>query len=104
KWTPTDRSTADAQPSTTFDGRAAIDLASCSVSVSGVVMAKPVSRFQKIREDAKALWDDSALGSERELSKLSKFAHFCLMAWRSFARNRCPVRAAALAYATLLAL
>ena len=50
------------------------------------------------------MWDDSALGSERELSKLSKFAHFCLMAWRSFARNRCPVRAAALAYATLLAL
>src|SRR2546426_11788264 len=67
-------------------------------------MAKPVSRFRKIREDAKALWDESALGSERELSKLSKFAHFCLMAWRSFARNRCPVRAAALAYATLLAL
>ncbi len=67
-------------------------------------MAKPVSRFRKIREDAKALWDESALASESELSKLSKFAHFCLMTWRSFARNRCPVRAAALAYATLLAL
>src|SRR5678815_6085500 len=29
---------------------------------------------------------------------------FCVLVWRSFTRNRCPVRASALAYVTLLAL
>src|SRR2546421_2867518 len=67
-------------------------------------MAERFSRFRRIREGAKALWDESALQSQAELSKIEKFAHFCLMVWRSFTRNRCPVRASALAYATLLAL
>jgi membrane protein len=38
------------------------------------------------------------------LSRLHKFAHFWLMVAKSFNRNRCPVRASALAYTTLLAL
>ncbi|MDB6023413.1 MAG: hypothetical protein JWQ04_3270 [Pedosphaera sp.] len=38
------------------------------------------------------------------LSRLQKFAHFWLMVGKSFARNRCPVHASALAYTTLLAL
>src|SRR2546421_822063 len=67
-------------------------------------MAERFSRFRRIREGAKALWDESALQSQAELSKVEKFAHFCLMVWRSFVRNRCPVRASALAYASLLAL
>ena len=50
------------------------------------------------------LWTERALGSETPLPKLQKFAHFWIMACRSFSRNRCPVRASALAYATLLAL
>jgi membrane protein len=62
------------------------------------------SRWGRIWKSARALWDESALVSHVELSKLEKFAHFCLMVWRSFTRNRCPVRASALAYATLLAL
>src|SRR3982074_3667153 len=67
-------------------------------------MATKFSRLRKIRQKARALWDESALKSHAELSKVEKFAHFCLMVWRSFVRNRCPVHASALAYATLLAL
>jgi membrane protein len=67
-------------------------------------MANKLSRFRRIREGAQALWDESALKSHTELSKVEKFAHFCVMVWRSFVRNRCPVRASALAYATLLAM
>jgi len=43
-------------------------------------------------------------GAETELSRLEHFAHFCVLVGKSFVRNRCPVRAAALSYATLLAL
>ena len=38
------------------------------------------------------------------LTPLQKFAHFWMTVGVSFARNRCPVRASALAYASLLAL
>ncbi len=62
------------------------------------------SRFQKLRREAQALWDESALGSQGELSRAQKFVHFWVLVSRSFARNRCPVRASGLAYATLLAL
>src|SRR5262245_17777240 len=37
-------------------------------------------------------------------SRLHRFAHFWLLVVKSFVRNRCPVRASALAYTTLLAL
>src|SRR5207245_7581822 len=60
--------------------------------------------LRKIREDARALWDERAVGHHADLPRLHRFAHFWLMVWRSFTRNRCPVRASALAYATLLAL
>src|ERR1700676_4660474 len=75
-----------------------------SLNVGWVGMANRFSRFRRIRAGAQALWDESALKSHAELSKVEKFAHFCLMVWRSFVRNRCPVRASALAYASLLAL
>jgi hypothetical protein len=67
-------------------------------------MAKKVSRFQRIREDAQALLDERALRSHSDLSSWHKFAHFWVLVGRSFSRNRCPVRASALAYATVLAL
>ncbi|MCX6927381.1 MAG: YihY family inner membrane protein [Verrucomicrobia bacterium] len=67
-------------------------------------MAKKVSIFQRIRENALALLDERALGSLTGFSKWQKFAHFWVLVWRSFTRNRCPVRASALAYATVLAL
>ena len=43
-------------------------------------------------------------GAENEFSRFERFAHFCVLVGKSFVRNRCPVRAAALSYATLLAL
>jgi membrane protein len=41
---------------------------------------------------------------ERPLPRMHKFVHFCVLLTRNFLRNRCPVRASALAYTTLLAL
>src|SRR3954454_6032018 len=41
---------------------------------------------------------------ESKASVPEKFAHFCLLVFKSFVRNKCPLRATALAYATLLAL
>ena len=43
-------------------------------------------------------------GAEGEFSRLEHFAHFWALAVRSFVRNRCPVRAAALSYTSLLAI
>jgi membrane protein len=43
-------------------------------------------------------------GAENEFNRLEHCAHFCVLVGKSFVRNRCPVRAAALSYATLLAL
>ena len=43
-------------------------------------------------------------GAEQEIGRLEQFAHFCVHAGKSFVRNRCPVRAASLSYATLFAL
>ena len=42
--------------------------------------------------------------AEQEISRLEHFAHFCVLVAKSFVRNRCPVRAAALSFTTLLAL
>ena len=41
---------------------------------------------------------------EAGVSKLEKFVHFWVLVSKSFVRNRCPVRASALSYSTLLAL
>src|SRR5690349_18310296 len=67
-------------------------------------MANQVSRWRKLRDDALALWNETNIGSQASLSKLQKFAHFWVLVWKSFTRNRCPARASALAYASLLAL
>ena len=67
-------------------------------------MAKMISRLQKIREDLLALWEGRAAVPLSNLSNWHKFAHFWVLVWKSFTRNRCPVRASALAYATMLAL
>ncbi len=47
---------------------------------------------------------EGALPPIESLTRIHKFVHFWVLVWRSFTRNRCPVRASALAYATLLAL
>lgn len=43
-------------------------------------------------------------GVEHEFDRLERFTHFWVLAGKSFIRNRCPTRAAALSYSTLLAL
>src|SRR6202142_803836 len=58
---------------------------------------KPFSRLIKILTGVYA-------GAEGELSRLERFAHLCALVINSFIRNRCPIRAAALSYTTLLAL
>ena len=67
-------------------------------------MANKTSRLQKIRGTIQALLDESLFRSRDEPLRLYKFAHFWVLVGRSFARNRCPIRAAALSYTTLLAL
>ena len=47
---------------------------------------------------------DDAFAVEHGLTRLERFAHFWVLVWQSFRRNRCPVRASALSYTTLLAL
>ncbi len=66
-------------------------------------MEKKVSRWRRLREDAQAILDDQ-LQVVISGSRLHRFAHFWILVARSFSRNRCPVRASALAYASLLAL
>ncbi len=67
-------------------------------------MAKKLSKFQQLRAGAQSLLDERAMAGEGQGSKGRRWAHFWVLVWRSFVRNRCPVRASALAYATLLAL
>jgi membrane protein len=62
------------------------------------------SRLQQLREEAEALIEERGLESEAKWSRLRRFSHFWVLVWKSFVRNRCPVRASALAYTTLLAL
>lgn len=67
-------------------------------------MSKKVSRFQKLRARARALLDENAGTTAEKVTGWARFIHFWVLVWRSFVRNRCPIRASALAYATLLAL
>jgi hypothetical protein len=68
-------------------------------------MAKDsVSRVKKLQAEAETLLDDQGMALLDETRPLRKFVHFCVLVGKSFVRNRCPVRASALAYTTLLAL
>ena len=67
-------------------------------------MGNQKSKWRKLLHDAQAIWNETDLGSQASLSRFYKFVHFWVLVWKSFTRNRCPVRASALAYASLLAL
>src|SRR5689334_3043312 len=67
-------------------------------------MSKKHSRMRRLRDSAVSLFDESVISEGGQVSRWRRFVHFWVMVWRSFTRNRCPVRASALAYATLLAL
>ena len=47
---------------------------------------------------------DEIFSFETSLSRFEKFVHFWVLVWNSFVRNRCPIRASALSFTTLLAL
>src|SRR5208282_2241080 len=75
-----------------------VDLVSGFASVGASIMVKKrLLRFVKILVGVQT-------GAEAEFNRLERFAHFWVLVAKSFARNRCPVRAAALSYTTLLAL
>jgi membrane protein len=64
------------------------------------------SRLAQLKDEAIGLWEDRGLDWQEKPTRHSwkDFIHFWLLVFKSFVRNRCPVRAAALAYTTLLAI
>ena len=62
-------------------------------------------KFQRFQAEMQTLIDEDAVAEqEPRLNPTQRFAHFWILVGRNFLRNRCPVRASALAYTTLLAL
>lgn len=64
------------------------------------------AKIRKLQEQARAFYEERGLVREGETRRswLFRFAHFWLLVGKSFVANRCPLRASALAYTTLLAL
>jgi membrane protein len=67
---------------------------------------KWLAKIKRAIVEVRDFLDEKAVGSVNcgPLSRFHRFAHFWLMVAKSFNRNRCPIRAASLAYTTLLAL
>lgn len=65
-----------------------------------------LTKLKKLGEAAHAFFHERGLerADATRQPRLLRFAHFWLLVGKSFARNRCPVRASALAFSTLLAL
>ncbi|MFM1769669.1 MAG: hypothetical protein RJA22_2198 [Verrucomicrobiota bacterium] len=65
-----------------------------------------IARLQKLKDFAASLLQEQAPppGTAPDAPRLLRAAHFWVLVGRSFARNRCPVRASALAFSSLLAL
>jgi membrane protein len=62
-------------------------------------------KLQRLQDEVASLIDEDAVATaEPRLTPAHRFVHFWIMVGRNFIRNRCPVRASALAYTTLLAL
>jgi membrane protein len=65
---------------------------------------KSFSHFIRILAGDRRGAEAELLRAETEFNRLERFIHFWVLAGKSFVRNRCPSRAAALSYSTLLAL
>ena len=65
---------------------------------------KSLARLIRIVTGTFGTAKDEIFSLDSSLTRFEKFVHFWVLVWRSFVRNRCPVRAAALSYTTLLAL
>ena len=65
-----------------------------------------LSRLQRLQAEAQAMLDERAVAAraESEMPWFHRFVQFWIFVGQNFVRNRCPVRAASLAYTTLLAL
>ena len=59
-----------------------------------------MSRWERIRAAALNFFEEKGIESDEKFvrSRLHRTAHFWLLVTKSFIRNRCPVRAASLAY------
>lgn len=64
----------------------------------------PLRHFKQFYDRTRALLDERAEVLEAKFPVTHRFVHFWLLVGRSFVRNRCPVRASALSYTTLLSL
>ena len=64
------------------------------------------SKFKRLWDATLAFFHETGIGREDDAKRplLLRFAHYWLLVGKSYVRNRCPVRASALAYTTLLAL
>lgn len=62
------------------------------------------TRLTRIVSDRFGSEKEDGFSLESSLNNFERFVHFWVLVWRSFVRNRCPVRASALSYTTLLAL
>lgn len=65
---------------------------------------RPPSTIERFQSFVDGLWDGSSIRLGSELTRADKAAHFGVLVFRSFLRNRCPIHAYALSYTTLLAL
>jgi len=65
-----------------------------------------LSKLKHFHEQVLAFFEERGIGhgKDEERSLPYRFAHFWLLVGKNFIRNRCPLRASALAYTTLLAL
>jgi membrane protein len=64
-----------------------------------------LERWKRLTHEAREALDDRSMATKQgRLSRFQHFVHFWVLVVRSFVRNRCPVRASSLAYASLLAL
>jgi membrane protein len=71
----------------------------------GSMAGESVSKIRKIQEHAQAILDEKDVVQQQEkVSAVQKFIHFWIFLARNFNSNRCPVRASALAYTSILAL
>lgn len=70
------------------------------------VAENALSKIRKLHADARAFWEERDIEREDDARQpaFKRFAHFWLLVCKSFVRNKLPVRGAALAYTTLLAL
>src|SRR6185503_5373389 len=65
---------------------------------------KSLARLIRILTGTFGTAKDEIFSFESNLTRFEKFVHFWVLVWRSFERNRCPIRASALSFTTLLAL